>query len=208
MQRPILSFAILGLLAAVFCSPALAANHLPVTLTVKYKGEMLPVTKVIGSDPVVMVDRQDKRIRTTPRYQPQIGGEFSSQKLEIISASFDGAQSLDQPKYNVADLIRSNSDNTISRYTRPEINLTLKAPQDLEGAFIVIGVEVPLSDENTSQGTHHFVVRALPHLSAEATTAIQITDRYLTFPREQPNLAILVFDAQGRQILTNATSNS
>lgn len=213
-MKNILRLAPVGLLLAVFATPVFATVPASAVLTVKYKGEMRPVVKVIGSDPVVMFNGHDKRIRTKTRYQPQTGGEFSAQKLEIVSASFDGTQSLEIPKYSVA-VMRKTGDTQggggSSSYNQPEINLTLKAPQTLKGAFIVIGVRAPYDHEDVFakiDDDKRLVVRALPTLSAGTATSITITDRNLTFPWTEPDLSILVFDAQGHQIMTNADNPS
>ena len=52
--------------AVVVVTSLSAAGPHPTMLTVKYKDLMLPVVKLIGSDPVVLVDGKEKRtIKTT-----------------------------------------------------------------------------------------------------------------------------------------------
>lgn len=61
-----------------------AAPH-PTLLTVKYKDQLLPVAKVYGSDPVVLVSGKEKRIRTKVAFIPQRTAPFGEGFLTFLS---------------------------------------------------------------------------------------------------------------------------
>jgi hypothetical protein len=193
---------VLGLLMAAVACPLFAS--LPAVLTVKYKGQMLPVVTVIGSDPVVMVDGQTKRIRTKPVYQPQTATGFSPESVKIVSASFDGNKVI-----GVSYLAEFGPVKTKETF-RPEINVTLQASQTLSGAFIVVTMTAPpltatnfwLKDALVENQL--MVVRALPTLAAGVEVPVQIVDPYFGYI-EESDFTIQIFDGQGRQMLTNPT---
>jgi hypothetical protein len=201
---------------------ALLAAPQPAILTARYKGEMHPVIKVIKSDPVVLVDGREKRIKFSPVYQPQAGTEFSPASVEITAAALEGNRPIGYEEYTNATLARAGVKD-FPQYTRSEINLRLKAGQTLTGGFVVVLLATPEFDRKNMRFDPRFydrdrlqiltssvepnrqiLVRELPTLPAGTETAIQITDRYLDLI-DGTDFVVMLFDAQGRQIETNVS---
>lgn len=195
MKRAILS---------LFCillgvsSLSAAAPH-PTVLTVKHKESMLPVVRVIGTDPVVMVDGKEKRIRTEPIYQPQRGRDFSTENVSLKTVSLGGTQYF--PVYDQADdgprPARIGNHGGVA-----EFKATLVADRPIEGGFIAVVLFTPAvfaldSDLFRSQ----IVVHELPPLPAGVEVPIRITSKMFTYIPDQQYF-VQVFDRNGVEIFT------
>lgn len=177
-----------------------AAPH-PTVLTVKYKEELLPVIKVINSDPVVLVDGKEKRIRSEPLYLPQRAERFSREVVQIHNLSLTGTQ------------IRFVADESDAANTEPivgnqggvaEFRATLKSEHSLSGGFIVVVLHVPLSvDAPDALARSQIVVHDLPPLPAGVAVPIKIGSKMFTYVPGQEYF-VQLFDADGREIMTEA----
>lgn len=174
----------LGLLA-----PALfaAAPH-PSVLTVKYKGEFLPVVRVKGSDPYVLVEGKETRIRSEPVYLLQDGTGYSGNFVTVPPGSLGGRMShqlLGANTYDVSQLHTGEID----------IDLALTARDAIQGGFIAA---VMIS----SSGPGEIIVQELPALPAGQRVKVKLSVHAL--PRElDPMYFAQIFDASGREVLTN-----
>ncbi len=180
-----------------------SAPH-PSVLTVKYRDQMLPVVKVIGTDPVVMVDGAEKRIRTEPSYLVQRADGYgpgrvtarhvtaAGTELKIV-ASQDELQ--DGPGYGSSGP-RFGTSYFEGRFTSRET---------LSGGFVVIVFYSPLTlgFSSNEMSLTEVVVHDLPVLPAGQEVDVKLS---AAIPNGQPNLTFFfqIFDGHGREIVTNA----
>lgn len=183
-----------------------AAPH-PSVFTVKYKEQMLPVVKVIGTDPVVMVDGKEKRIRTDPVYLPQRAETFSDNRVEFKSISLGGMQQARTDTESANDYnqpIMGNAGGTA------EFKATLWSEKPLHGGYIAIVIYTPLMMElkdikelkDTSFAAPAVVVHDLPDLPAATEVKVKITSMMFTVLPGQRYFA-QVFEPGGLEVPTN-----
>lgn len=175
-----------------------AAPH-PTTLTVQYKGAMLPVVKVVSTDPVVQVDGKEKRIRTEPIYQPQRTRDFSPESVRLKDISLGGTQYF--MVYDQADdgprPARIGNHGGVA-----EFQATLVADRPLEGAFIAVVLFTPAVFELDSElFRSQIVVHELPPLPAGVEVPVRITSKMFTYIPDQQYF-VQVFDRNGAEIFT------
>ena len=175
--------------------PALrAVGPHPTVLTVQYKDQMLPVVKVIGTDPVVLVDGKEKRIRSEPAFEPRRASDYSTEAVEILRVKLGGFQT--RVVANVAD-----EGERPAQYGdvggMAEFDATLRAPRTLEGAYVVVVLYYPAQ----------IVVHDLPTLPAGKEVPVHITSNMFTYlPGQQ--YFVQIFDRTGHEIFTPASMNS
>jgi hypothetical protein len=175
--------------------PALrAVGPHPTILTVQYKDKMLPVAKVIGTDPVVMVDGKEKRIRTEPVFEPRRASDYSTETVQILKMKLGGTQMA--VVANVAD-----AGERPAQYGdvggMAEFEATLKAPRTLEGAFVTVVLYFPAQ----------IVVHDLPTLPAGKEVPVHITSKMFTY-RPGQQYFVQIFDRTGHEIFTPASTSS
>lgn len=189
------------------CASLHAAAPHPTVLTVKYKDQMLPVVKVIGTDPVVQVDGKEKRIRTDPVYLPQRAETFSDNRVELRDASLGGVQFARSETESVNDYnqpIMGNAGGTA------EFKATLWSEKPIHGGYIAIVFYTPLMTylkdmkelKEFRIGAPQVVVHALPDLPAATEVKVSITSMMFTVLPGQRYFA-QVFDEGGLEIPTN-----
>src|SRR4051794_33288487 len=92
MKRPVLLLGFAGLTAGV-----LGYAPYPSVLTVKYKDQLLPVTRVDGTDPFVTVNSKQVRIRSSPAYLVQDAAAFSDNFVTATKGPLAGTMKLVVP---------------------------------------------------------------------------------------------------------------
>ena len=191
-------------ISALFCSllwitslPA-AAPH-PTVLTVKYKDAMLPVVKVIGTDPVVMVDGKEKRIRTEPIYLPRRDLDFSRESVELKNVSLGGVQI--RYVYDEADA--GNTAPMVGKHGGlAEFKATVQAREAVEGAFIAVVLYTPaIFVDDSDYYQTQIVVHDLPRLPAGTEVPVRITSKMFTYLPGQEYF-VQLFDRTGKEIAT------
>ncbi len=189
------------------CSSLRAAAPHPTVLTVKYKDQMLPVVKVIGTDPVVLVDGKEKRIRTDPVYLPQRAETFSENRIELRDASLGGVQFARNETESVNDYnqpIMGNAGGTA------EFKATLWSEKPVHGGYIAIVIYTPLMSylkdmkelKGSGIGAPEVVVHALPDLPAATEVKVNISSMMFTVLPGQRYFA-QVFEPGGLEVPTN-----
>jgi hypothetical protein len=200
LLRPALA---LGLLI-VLSHTALAFAPCPTILTVKYKGQMLPVVRVIGTDPVVMVKGKEKRIRTEPLYLTQRAPGYAAEQVEVAKMSLGGVEL----KQVVTPDEAVTAPSIGPRFGMSYFEATLKAKQTLKDAFAVVMIYSPLDfviQEKYPEANAHaeVIVHALPDLPAGRSVDVKFS---AAIPDGKPRLTyfLQIFDRTGSEITTNA----
>jgi len=180
-----------------------AASH-PTVLTVKYRDELLPVIKVLGTDPVVLVGGKEKRLRTEPTYLPQRAPGFSKLTAKFVTMTLGGTQI--RTVYNEADAAE-----TEARYGNhggiAEFQATIKADQTIRGGFIAVVIYTPMVFfTDAPLGRSQIVVYALPDLPAGVEVPLSITSKMFTYLPGQYYFA-QIFDGEGREVVTPASES-
>ena len=175
-----------------------AAGPHPTMLTVKYKDLMLPVVKLIGSDPVVLVDGKEKRIRTEPTYQPQRIPDYSPAEIALRNVSLGGVQIF----VTVDGEQRTNGPVTGNQGGLAEFRASVTAKQAMPQGFIAVVLysEAMFASE-AALFQPQIVVHALPPLPAGVEVPVRVTSKMFTFTPGQKYF-VQVFDQDGAEILT------
>ncbi len=128
--------------------PLLASPPHPSVLTVKYKDQMLPVVRVKGDNPVVMVNGKEKTIRDFPKYEIVAADDFADNFVESPRRTLGGMQRRDE-----------DTSRGLNRYTDPhvefDLKLTLTARTSIKRGFITVATD-----------SRHMFIRELPELPA------------------------------------------
>jgi hypothetical protein len=176
-----------------------AAPH-PSVLMVKVRDKMVPVVRVIGTDPVVLVDGQEKRIRTDPVYLIQRAEAYGEGTVRIKQVSL-GAVEIK----NVATAADAQAGITSvsegPRFGTAYFQATITAKQFLHGSFIAI---VVYGDQGRPDvlPQSELIVHELPDLPAGQPVPVKLT---AAIPNGQSHLRYFmqVFDATGRELYSN-----
>jgi hypothetical protein len=182
-----------------------AAPH-PTVLTVKYKDAMLPVVKVIGTDPVVLVDGQEKRIRTDPVYLPQRTESFGGENVQFLSVALGGME------LRMAASPEDEASTTLStgpRFGTSYFEATLKSKNTLQGGFAVVVVYSPSTVYGEPSPYNHteVIVHDLPVLPAGEEVKVKFSAALPDGHADQKYF-VQIFDASGREALTNTVDNA
>jgi hypothetical protein len=181
----------------------LASAPHPSVLTVKVKDEMLPVVKVIGTDPVVLAGGQEKRIRTDPIYLIQRTDAFGAGFIHVRRASLGGSE---------IKVVASPADAQIGGPAAPDgphfgtsyFESSVTAKQTVSGGFIAIVIYSPINLNSNATAKNHseVIVHDLPVLPAGQEVTVQIT---AAIANDQPNQRYFIqfFDADGRELVTD-----
>ena len=171
----------------------------PSVLTVQYHDQMLPVVRVISTDPVVLVDGQEKRIRTEPLYLVQRVADFSPlDRVELVRMSLGGMRFA----------IVANAEDAAETTTRDQprfgttyLEATLRSKRTLTQGFIVA---VAYSAASFTPGSPEFnpaqiIVHALPELPAGQEVAVKFSAASLK-ETGQMHYFVQIFDATGAEV--------
>jgi len=192
------------MLSLVFTGLRAAAPH-PTLLTVLYKDAFHPVVRLIGTDPVVLIEGQEKRIRTEPSYLPSRVDHYAEGSVEVLEASLEMLHRRIETESSPAPLEGvwhgghgGNSD----------FKATLRSGVTLSGGLIAIVIysQSALVD-STIRPASEIVVRALPELPANEKVSIAFTSKALTYRRGQ-DFFVQVFDREGRELMSNEASKA
>ena len=195
---------LLGLLrlsGAAAASLSAAGPH-PTVLTVKYKDRMLPVVKVIGTDPVVLAEGKEKRIRTEPTYQPQRTSDYSPAEVALQNVWLGGMQlfaSIDGEKRTDKPVVGRQGGLT-------EFRVSLTAKQAMPQGFIAVVIySEEMFTNESSLFQPQIVVHALPPLPEGVEVPVRVTSKMFTFTPGQKYF-VQIFDQDGAEILTPYSS--
>ncbi len=177
----------------------------PSVLTVKFHDQMLPVVKVIGTDPVVLVDGAEKRIRTEPTYLVQRADHFLPGYVTARHVQFGGTE-LKVAAAQDAALTDNNATPTGRRFGVSYFEGRLTAQQAITGGFVVIVVYSPtgMAAGPSDEGQTQVIVHELPDLPAGQEVEVKIS---AALPDGQANQTYFfqVFDGHGREVVTSAS---
>lgn len=195
-----LGFAMIGSLG--FADLRAAAPH-PTVLTVLYRDSYQPVVRVIGTDPVILIEGKEKRIRTEPSYLPGRINHYANGNVEVQGASIGSLPiqmsvgSPPPPQYVATFRLHGG-------YS--DFRATLRSETGLSGAFIAVVIysRSALKDTTTFPSTE-IVVWALPDLPANKTVPVSFTSKAFA-EREDQAFFVQVFDREGRELMSNVAS--
>ncbi len=193
--------AALGLFLLVpLAAPLRAAAPNPSVLTVRYEKTMLPVVKVTGTDPVVIVEGKEKRIRSFPDFRLDWAPAFGPGFVQISSGSIDGIDLVDSIVAQTQKPKRLlDPKNKVSYF-----EATMKSKLRLQGGFVVV-MAYP-RNLNTAEALTNYEtyckVHELQELPADKEVKVVFS---AVFPslRAEMNYLVQVFDADGREVMTN-----
>jgi len=175
----------------------------PSVLTVKYGDQMLPVVRVVGTDPVVLVDGQEKRIRTVPTYVIQPAPGFAGNFVQVRRASL-GAMEI-KVVASQEDEATVQPSSIGPRMGTSYFEAALSARQELAHGFVAIVVYAPpRAGRGTASifGNSEVIVHDLPPLPAGQEVLVKIS---AAVPDGQPNQQYFfqVFDDRGQEVRTS-----
>lgn len=200
--KPIILFA----LAASSAVTAVSANapH-PTVLLIKYRDAIVPVQKVLDTDPVIRVAGREKRIRTAQVYFPERTLNYRDGTAVIVGASVAGmklALAAD-PVHGLPSFAPSAKGREGPGY----YEITLNPRNLIKGGFVLIGLFSPRTfseknprrpardtrsivtagpgAENPGFATTQVLLHSLPDLPAGQATVVRFTARSLR-PRMNP----------------------
>lgn len=181
-----------------------SAPH-PSLLTVKFHDQMLPVVKVIGTDPVVLVDGAEKRIRTEPIYLVQRADHFLPGYVTARHVQFGGTE-LKVAATQDAALTDHNATPTGRRFGVSYFEGRFTARPAITGGFVVLVVYSPtaMAAGPSDEGQTQVIVHELPDLPAGQEVEVKIS---AALPDGQANQTYFfqVFDGHGREVVTSAS---
>lgn len=194
-MKSLLALPLLGLLAA-----SLHATPLhPTVLVVNYKPNPLPVVKVIETDPVVIVDGKEKRIRTEPQYRLDRAKSFGKGFVTFGQITFDGIplEDVNAPKPEKSKKY-ADPNNRVRQF-----QTTVKSKLALPGGFIVItafpeGIGYSLLRDTSV----HQLPDLLPGQEAKVDFAVAIL-RDADMGGHKLNYVVQVFDGNGYEVMSS-----
>lgn len=167
----------------------------PSMVTTEYQGKMLPVVRMVGTDPVVMVDGKEKRIRTEPSYILSRAESFSPHRVKLLRIN------LDRTAFAiVAD--ESNQGENAPRFGNTYFDTTLQSRETLKGGYAAIVMYVIDQVDGELSFPTQVVVRDLPELPAGKETVVRISAPLGTM-RNDLRYFLQIFDANGREVITS-----
>jgi len=191
----------LRLLAAFTLAAPLMHGYAPhpSILTVSYHDQMHKVVKVINTDPIIIVDGKEKRIRTEPLYLMQRAETFNFQdQVDLVRASLGGTRlSMVANKEDEAD----TSPREAPRFGTTYFEATLKSKRLLQGGFIAV---VAYTDNSFDPSASNYnppqiIVHDLPDLPAGDPTTVKFSSAAMQLDGHATYF-IQVFDAQGVEV--------
>ena len=179
----------------------------PTVVTVAYKGKMVPVVSMQGTNPIIVVKGEKKRIRTEPTYVFDRASAYADNRIEFSKLSLDGAS--DQYIYITsddvdADLVPGGLGSGVTY-----IEATLKSEKALKGGFVAI---VIYSLENLTEPASRYnrteiIVRELPDLPAGQDVEFKFRSK-LYDGGIGARYFVQTFNHEGREIPSNVMSKS
>jgi len=194
MKLPILLFGCCCLAPSLLAY----APH-PTVLTVQYKDQMLPVVRLDGTDPFVLVDGKETRIRSNPVYLAQDAASFSDNFVAASRGALGGTIHM-----HVLGDHDSSYDPTNAQNGGIYFDVPLTAKQTIKGGYAVLVMYAP--DTFANQPGHsnpaEVIVHELPELPAGQAVNVHFSARVL--PRTaEPKFFVQIYDSFGQEVLTN-----
>lgn len=186
------------LLFVCLAAPLCAFAPHPSVLMVKVGEQMAPVVKVIGTDPVAMVDGAEKRVRTSPIYVVERADNYTRgivrlSKVQLSTSELKNVASAEDAQ-NPATMTSATEGG---RFGTIYFDATLTSKHEVNGGFAAV---VIYSGQNAE-----IIVHDLPNLPAGVAVPIHITgpipDRHVN-----PKYFIQIFDGAGREVMTNGAT--
>jgi hypothetical protein len=171
----------------------------PTVLTVQYKDQMLPVVRVSESDPFVLVDGKETRIRSNPVYLAKDATGFSDNIVSAPHGALGGTLRLEVLGDHAFSYDPANAQNGGVYFEVP-----LTARQTIRGGYAAL---VMYSGDTSSNQPGHsnqaeIIVHELPELPAGKTVRVSFSARVIPRVR-QPQFFVQIFDSFGQEVLTN-----
>lgn len=192
--------------------PVATRSPHPTQLVIDYKKELRPVLRMQGSDPIIMLDGKEKRVRQDVSYLPTRAGDFSPFKVEVSGVSLSGMQMIQDIN---GDGVPTNTPRIGSHGGIAEFGMTLKAEQTVSRGFVAVVLFSPLiftdviaaKDIQDSIFQTQIVVRELPELPAGVAVPLKFTSKMFDYTYGQQYF-VQVFDGEGREVMTNISAVS
>lgn len=196
----ILSLATAGLQAA--------APH-PSVLTVKYGDKLEPVVRVVGTDPVIMVDAREKRIRSEPLYLVQRAEAFGEGFVQMNGASLALQSMSTAASADAAQVANGSGMSSESNFGTTYFEVTLRSRQELKGGFAVVVTygSNRVGGRRVQSGPAQVIVHDLPDLPAGKDVPVKFNAALIQGGAQQ-TFFIQLFDGSGREILTNKSDEA
>ena len=180
-----------------FCllSPSLLAlaPH-PTVVTVKHGDEFLPVVKVHGDTPYVLIDGKEQSIKSEPVYLMQDAPGFSHNFVDAGGCGLSGEFKLEKGSEN-------NYDPSAEYSGHMNFEFPLLAEKTISGGFITIVLYT--ADTFLPHPRHpspaQVIVQGIPDLPAGRSVPVKISIHALARELE-PKFFVQVFDETGREV--------
>jgi hypothetical protein len=176
----------------------------PTVLTVKYKDKLLPVLRVEGTDPFVMVDGKEVRIRSNPVYLAQDATTFSDNFVTAPRGGLGGTV-----KLQVGGDHAENFDMTNVQDFHMDYDVTMSAKETLKGGYLVLVMYA--ADTFSNQPGHsnpaEVIVHEMPEMPAGKNVQVKFFARRV--PRTaEPRYFVQIYDATGKEVRTSQSSHA
>jgi hypothetical protein len=155
---------------------------------------MLPVVKVVGTNPVVIVNGKEKRIRRDPIYLLQRADGYAPGRVKMMSIELDLTQ--------MAIVANIEGDaSTAPLFGTSYFQAKVRANQTFKGGFATVVVYYPALVEGVPTLRSQVIVHDIPDLIAGQETWIKFSAA-LAGMRRDLRYFLQLFDSSGREILT------
>jgi len=176
-----------------------AAPH-PSMLTVKYGEQFLPVVKVRGDTPYVMLNGKEQDIRTNPLYVLQDAPGYSDNYVTAPTCALSGEFQLEKGSENTFDPSALYEGHM-------EFEIPLQAKKTISGGYIIVVLYT--ADTFVHNPRHpsptEIIVHDIPDLPAGKLVNVKLSIHAMARALE-PKFFMQVFDETGREVLTNGIS--
>lgn len=203
MNRLPFRYAIASLLYPL--CPIQAAPPQPTVLTVEYKKQMLPVIRVVKSDPVVLVDGKEKRLRTDTRFLTQLAPVFGEGEVTISDVSLGGAGMYVGGSQSDAQTGPTSAKGGALSGTS-FFSAKFRAASEIKSGFVVILYYSPrfFAGAEPAATSPQLVVQSLPRLPAGDVVTVSFSTPLPTLDKDLA-YAVQVYNDEGQEILTNVS---
>jgi len=194
-----------AVMVSLACAGLRAVAPHPTVLTVLYKDTFHPLVRMIGTDPVILIEGKEKRIRTEPSYLPSRVDRYAEGSVEVLDASIG----LLQLRMAVGSVPSMDYATTFQLHGgHSDFKATLRSETALSGGLIAVVIysRSVLGDSRAFHETE-IIVRTLPDLPANELVPVAFTSKAFAY-REDEAFFVQVFDRTGRELMSNAASQA
>ncbi|MCF7686945.1 MAG: energy transducer TonB [Cephaloticoccus sp.] len=189
-------------------SLAFAQAPHPTVLTTKYKDQMLPVIKVLGTDPVVLVEGTEKRIRIEPTYMLERAPGYSRISADVLGQTMSTRETRMVDTESAAAAASDAAQSMGGRFGISHFDLSVRAHEAVRGGFVVA---VIYSEAAMAEGGRftapEIVVHDLPDLPAGQSTVVKFSSA-IPDGADKLRFFVQLFDADGREMMTDKSPDS